>query len=153
MHNLKFRKIGMSDIPSITELRILQLKEEGASENFDITTNLNDYFKKHLQDGTFVGWAALDNDEIIATSGMSFIEKPPYYSNPTGKIGILSSMFTIKEYRRKGVAKKLLEMVINEAKEYGCGTIYIMASQQGALLYESCGFKRNENFFQLKFLN
>lgn len=141
------------DISSAVKMRILQLKEEGAIEDFDITENLTEYFKKHMQDKTFVGWIAVNNEKIIATSGMSFIEKPPYFGNPTGKIGLLSSMYTVEEYRRKGIAKKLLGMVVNEAKEYGCKTVYITASKQGSLLYEKCDFKRNENFFQIDIIN
>ena len=49
-----------------------------------------DYYKKHMADGTFVSWLALDNDKIIGTSGMSFVEKPPYFGCPCGKVGLLS---------------------------------------------------------------
>lgn len=80
---------------------------------------------------------------------MSFVEKPPYYGCPSGKIGLLSSMFTDKEYRRQGIAKKLLEKVVEEAKNYGCGTVQITASDMGVLLYEDFGFKRNDNFMYL----
>ncbi len=150
MDNIEFRKIRKDDIPCIVKMRILQLKEEDAEEVFDITDNLTDYYQTHIADETFIGWVAICNGEVIGISGMSFCEKPPYYSNPTGKIGLLSSMYTTKKYRRQGVAKRLLQMVINEAKEYRCGTVYITASQQGSLLYENCGFKRNERFFQLQ---
>ena len=30
---------------------------------------------------------------------MSFVEKPPYFGCPSGKIGLLSSMFTDPEYK------------------------------------------------------
>ncbi len=138
------------DIPSVVKLRILQLKEEGATEDFDLTSNLSDYYLNHIKDKSFVGWLAIHDTIIIGTSGMSFSQKPPYYANPSGKIGLLSCMYTVEEFRRKGIGKNLLEKVINEAKEYGCGTVYITASKQGALLYENCGFQRNDNFFQLK---
>ena len=49
-----------------------------------------DYYKKHMADGTFVSWLALDNDKIIGTSGMSFVEKPPYFGCPSGKVELLS---------------------------------------------------------------
>lgn len=49
-----------------------------------------DYYKKHMADGTFVSRLALDNDKIIGTSGMSFVEKPPYFGCPSGKVGLLS---------------------------------------------------------------
>lgn len=149
MHNVKYRRMEITDIPAVVKLRILQLKEEGAQEDFDITNSLAVYYLNHINDKTFVGWVAVNHDIIIGTSGMSFCHKPPYYANPSGKIGILSCMYTIEEFRRKGVGKNLLEKVVDEAREYGCGTVYITASKQGALLYQNAGFHRNENFFQL----
>lgn len=82
---------------------------------------------------------------------MSFVEKPPYFGCPNGKIGLLSSMFTANSYRRRGIAKTLLEKVINEAKEYGCGTVQITASDMGVLLYTDFGFRKNGNFMQYVF--
>ncbi len=37
-------------------------------------------------------------------------------------------MYTDPEYRRRGIAKELLSRVIDDAREYGCGTIQITAS-------------------------
>ncbi len=59
-------------------------------------------------------------------------------------------MFTSKEYRRQGIAKELLSRVVNEAKEYGCGTVQITASDMGVLLYTDFGFVKNGNFMQYK---
>jgi GNAT superfamily N-acetyltransferase len=103
-----------------------------------------------MKDGTFVSWLALDENKIIGTSGMSFVEKPPYFGCPSGKMGLLSSMFTAQDYRRKGIAKELLSRVVDEARQYGCGTIQITASDMGVLLYTNFGFVKNGNFMQYK---
>lgn len=92
----------------------------------------------------------MDGDKIIGTSGMSFVEKPPYFGCPSGRIGLLSSMFTNPNYRRKGIAKELLSRVVSEAKEYGCGTVQITASDMGVKLYTDFGFKHNGNFMHYK---
>ena len=131
-------------------MRINQLREEGAKEDIDLEPALKDYYLRHLSDGTFVSWLALDNDRIIGTSGMSIVEKPPYFGCPSEKIGLLSSMFTDPSYRRKGIAKTLLSKVIDEAKTQGCGTVQITASNMGVLLYSDYGFEKNENFMQYK---
>ena len=81
-------------------------------------------------------------------SGMSFVEKPPYFTCPTGRLGLLSSMFTDPGYRRMGIAKELLDRVVNEAREYGCGAVHITASNMGVKLYTAYGFKHNGNFMQ-----
>ena len=126
--NITYKKLTVNDLDVFIKMRINQLREEGAKEDID----------------------PLDNDRIIGTSGMSIVEKPPYFGCPSGKIGLLSNMFTDPSYRRKGIAKTLLSKVIDEAKTQGCGTVQITASNMGVLLYSDYGFEKNENFMQYK---
>ena len=51
---------------------------------------------------------------------------------------------------RKGIAKELLSRVVNDARDYGCGTIQITASDMGVKLYTDFGFVHNGNFMQYK---
>ena len=137
-----YKKLTEKELDAFIKMRINQLREEGATEEIDLGPALKDYYKRHMSDGTFVSWLAMDGDKIIGTSGMSFVEKPPYFGCPSGRIGLLSSMFTNPNYRRKGIAKELLSRVVNEAKEYGCGTVQITASDMGVKLYTDFGFKQ-----------
>lgn len=145
---IRYQRLTENELASFIEMRINQLREEGAKEDIDLYPALKDYYNRHMADGTFVSWIALDGDKIIGTSGMSFVEKPPYFGCPNGKIGLLSSMFTAGEYRRQGIARELLSRVVQEAKEYGCGVVQITASDMGVLLYTDFGFKKNGNFMQ-----
>ncbi len=147
---ITYRKLTTQDLDTFISMRIRQLREEGAKEDIDLVPNLQDYYRRHMADGTFVSWLALDGDRIVGTSGMSFVEKPPYFGCPTGRIGLLSSMFTDPAYRRKGIAKELLSRVVEEARAYGCGTVQITASDMGVLLYTDYGFVKNGNFMQYK---
>lgn len=147
---VKYRKLTKEDLDTFIDMRINQLREEGAKEDIDLKPALRDYYSRHMADGTFVSWLAVDRDKIVGTSGMSFVEKPPYFGCPSGKMGLLSSMFTDKDYRRQGIAKELLSRVVNEAREYGCGTVQITASDMGVLLYTDFGFVKNGNFMQYR---
>lgn len=147
---IQYKKLTKTELDIFIKMRIIQLREEGATENIDLEPALHDYYTRHLSDGTFVSWLAVADDRIIGTSGMSFVEKPPYFGCPNGKIGLLSSMFTDKEYRRQGIARQLLSRVIEEAREYGCGVVQITASDMGVLLYTDFGFVKNGNFMQYK---
>ncbi|WP_312433520.1 GNAT family N-acetyltransferase [Lacrimispora sp.] len=148
--DIRYKKLTVKELDTFIDIRMNQLREEGAKEDVELKPALRDYYDRHMADGTFVSWLALDGDKVIGTSGMSFIEKPPYYGCPNGKIGLLSSMFTSNVYRRQGIAKELLTRVVNEAKEYGCGAVQITASDMGMLLYSDFGFKKNSNFMQYK---
>lgn len=147
---VEYKRLTENELDIFIEMRINQLREEGAKEDIDLVPALRDYYKRHMADGTFVSWLAVDDEEIIGTSGMSFVEKPPYFGCPSGKMGLLSSMFTNPRYRRMGIAKELLHRVVEEARKYGCGTIQITASDMGVKLYEAYGFVHNDNFMQYK---
>ena len=145
---IAYQKLTKKELDTFIQMRIRQLRE--ATEDIDLVPALQDYYNRHMSDGTFVSWLAMDGDRIVGTSGMSFVEKPPYFGCPSGKMGLLSSMFTDPEYRRKGIAKELLSRVVEEARAYGCGTVQITASDMGVLLYTDFGFVKNGNFMQLK---
>ncbi len=155
---ITYRKLTEDDLDTFIGMRITQLTEEYVSEgrevprNVDLAAALQDFYKRHLADGTFVSWLALDGEKIVGTSGMSFVEKPPYFSCPTGRLGLLSSMFTDPDHRRMGIAKELLDRVVKEAKDYGCGAVWITASDMGVKLYTAYGFEHNGNFMQYKLL-
>ena len=147
---ISYEKLTEERLDTFIRMRITQLREEGATEDIDLVPSLQDYYRRHMADGTFVSWLAIDGDRIVGTSGMSFVEKPPYFGCPSGRIGLLSSMYTDPDYRRRGIAKELLSRVVDEARTYGCGTVQITASDMGVLLYTDFGFVKNGNFMQLR---
>ena len=136
---ITYRKLEESDLDTFISMRITQLREEGATEDIDLIPALKDYYHRHLADGTFVSWLALDGGKIIGTSGMSFVEKPPYFSCPTGRIGLLSSMFTEPSYRRMGIAKKLLNLVVEEKHSLVVLIVSVFAEQgKGSQVFKQC---------------
>ncbi|MCL1852967.1 MAG: GNAT family N-acetyltransferase [Peptococcaceae bacterium] len=150
MNTIIYRKSELKDVNRMIELRVQQLLEEGEIVTSDLAGPLYDYYVRHFRDKTFISWLAIDNDISVATGGISIVEKPPYYSNPTGRIAILSSMYTLKPYRRKGIAKKILGFIVNEAKDRDCGLVQLTASDTGALLYQDFGFEKRHNCYQYR---
>ena len=148
--SITYKRLTESELEEFISMRITQLREEGVGEDIDLVPALRDYYRRHMPDGTFISWLALDGEKIVGTSGISIVEKPPYFGCPTGKIALLSSMFTDKAYRRRGIAKELLSRVVSDARERGCGVVQITASDMGVLLYTDFGFEKNGNFMQYK---
>ena len=141
---------GVNMIDVLVDMRIHQLREEGAKEECDLAPALRDYYDRHFGDQSFRAWAAIHEGEIVGTCGMSIVEKPPYFSCQTGRIGLLSSVYTVPEFRRRGIAKQLVNTAIRFAKRMKCGAIHITASNDGVKLYTAMGFTHNENFMQMK---
>ncbi len=147
---MEFKRLDKDNIDEIVNLRIAQLKDEGAIESFDLRPNLYAFYNEQLSSNNFIMFGCFNNNKIIATGSLSFVFKPPYYNCPNGKIGLLSSMYVNPNYRRQGIASKMLDLIVNEAKMNNCSLIHITASKMGKLLYSKYGFIRKNNFMEYK---
>ena len=146
---LEVRRLVPGDVPDLVETRIAQLLEVGGRQSVDLRSALSDHYARHLSDGSFVSWVAFAGGRMVATSGVSIVEKPPWYGCPTGRIGLVSGMYTDPAWRRQGIARDLLLRCLEEARVQGCGVAQITASDVGVPLYQSVGFACNANFLQL----
>ena len=64
----------------------------------------------------------------------------PTFHNPSGNKAYIMNMYTRPEYRRQGIARKLLTILINDAKARGVSFITLEATKMGRPLYENAGF-------------
>jgi len=148
------RLATLNDIPILIELRKQQLIDEGlppiTNIDMNIDRQLSDYFTATISDGSFISWVMENDGEIIATSGLCFYSLPPNYSNPTGRTAYITNMYTKPEYRRKGIAAELLNMVIDEAKSRGYKVIRLHTSEYGKSIYERAGFTNTDGYMALR---
>ena len=86
---------------------------------------------------------ALDNEKVIGCASLSYICIMPTFDHPTGTRAHLMNVYTKAEYRRNGISKKMVEMLIDEAKEKGVTEISLDATEMGRPLYETLGFENN----------
>ena len=75
---------------------------------------------------------------------MSYIEIMPTFSHPSGKRAHLMNVYTEKDYRRRGIARQLVNMLIEDARAHDVTEISLDATESGRPLYESIGFKASE---------
>ena len=96
--------------------------------------------RKYFENGDQTTVLAFDGEEVIGCASMSYIWIMPTFSHPTGKRGHLMNVYTRKDYRGKGIAKNMVQMLIDEAKEKGYTEISLDATEMGRPLYEALGF-------------
>lgn len=141
MSDIKIRKAGKSDIEILMKVRLEMLK---------IVNNLTDEYvydgllveesRTYFDKGDQTTVLAFDGDDVIGCASISYIWIMPTFSHPTGKRAHLMNVYTRKEYRGRGIAKKMIRVLIDEAREKGCTEISLDATEMGRPLYESLGF-------------
>ena len=102
----------------------------------EIVRESRDYFLN----GDHVTVLAIDGGEVIGCASMSFMWIMPTFSHPTGKRAHLMNVYTKSEYRRQGIARKMVNMLIDETWKRGATEISLDATTMGRPLYESLGF-------------
>lgn len=61
------------------------------------------------------------------------------------------NVYTNVDYRRQGVAMKMMEILIAEAKSRGVTEISLDATEEGRTLYEKYGFRGSDECMTLVF--
>jgi len=135
----------ISDINSLVKLRIKLLKEvkiDIKNYEWDIyTEKLKCFYNDGLLSGKVAAFLAEENGNTVSISIMCFYEICPSLFNLDGKIALITDMYTVPEYRNKGLGNKLLNNLMEYAKILGYTKVTLNATDSGRKLYEKYGFK------------
>jgi GNAT superfamily N-acetyltransferase len=139
------RKAQLEDIELLIRCRVDYLTEDGGKltqeEEIALKEQLTKYFKKHIPNNTFIGIFAEIDGKVASVAYLSITEKAPNRTFITGIQGTLLNVLTYPEYRKKGIATKVMQMIIDEAKKVGVAQIELWSTPDGMFLYEKIGFK------------
>ena len=143
------RKATVEDAALLSEVRKLQLIDEGIAPNCDIDAELDTFFKKWLVSKDFLQLIAEENGKLLSTAAIVYYDLPPSFTNKIGVRGYVTNVYTAPEHRRKGLSKMLLEKILEDAKSRGIKKIWLGASKLGRPLYEKLGFIQQESYMEL----
>ena len=141
---MEIRKANSNDIEALMNIRLEMLRvvnNLSADAVFDKV--LLDCSCEYFLHGDQTTVIAADNGKTIGCASLSYINIMPTFDHPTGKRGHLMNVYTNKEYRRQGIGRKMVELLIEEAREKGCTEISLDATEQGRFLYTQIGFTTN----------
>ena len=96
----------------------------------------------------FFAWMADLDGEPAASAGLMWFPHPPGPTNPGGLEAYILNVYTRPEARRMGLARSLMERLVEEARAAGVRRIWLRASEDGRPLYEAMGFATS-NYLQL----
>ena len=110
-----------------------------------------DYLKKAIPEGSFRSWLACDNGRVVAGGAVVISPWPAHAYDLACRRATILNVYTEPEYRRRGIARQLMEVILAWCKQEGFARVSLHASQQGRHLYESLGFEdSNEMRLNLK---
>ena len=150
---LVYKKATIKDIEILTKSRVQvliaanKLPENTNMEN--VKEKSYEYYREALKDGSHTAYLVFDGGILVGTGGVSYYRVMPTYHNQGGRKAYIMNMYTKPEYRRKGIAKKTLDLLVKEAKSRGIQDILLEATDMGRLLYKKYGFVKMDNEMEL----
>ena len=97
------------------------------------------YFKSRQDDGNAQLFLALDGAHPIGMVIVSLDHGYRAFAFGT-RVAQINGTFVLPEYRRRGVARRLMELALEWARTQKCTTARLRTSDKGRLLYGSLGF-------------
>jgi len=95
---------------------------------------------KQIPEGSCKVWVVMDDNQIIASGGITIVSLVPVPSDMNDNIAYLHSMYTEKEYRHKKCAQRIVKRAIQDCRQNGIKRIILHASEAGRPLYEELDF-------------
>lgn len=141
----KIRRARAEDLRHILHHRLAMFEEMGF-RRADVLERVEavsrKYFMEALRSGTYLGWVAEDsNGRVVGGGGIVVADWPGYPGENHAKRAWILNMYTEPAARRSGVARRLMQAMVEWCREEGYGSVSLHASAAGRPLYESLGFQ------------
>jgi GNAT superfamily N-acetyltransferase len=106
-----------------------------------MSTKFRVWLLEHMNSGDYHAWLVCAPDgSIAAGAGLWLMDWPPHMIGQGARRGNILNVYTSDSFRRRGLARRLMEAVITWCRENGLDTVILHASPSGQDLYESMGF-------------
>ncbi|WP_413523325.1 GNAT family N-acetyltransferase [Lactococcus raffinolactis] len=153
MEAITYRQAILADLPGILSLYQIWAEEENREELIiDISNSERIWFDSWYKD--IVYFIAADKDKIVSTCYVSII---PNLTWGGSSIAFMENVFTDKDYRNRGIGKKVVQMGIDYAEKSGCHKLILQSStsrKNAHRFYNSLGFDSDLKVaFDLRFTN
>lgn len=151
--NLNYRKATIEDLEALARTRIEVLRAAnklGADADMSQVLRYSQlYYQNALSDGTHTAYLVYDGSRFVGAGAVSYFQVMPTYHNPSGNKAYIMNMYTHPDYRRKGIAYRTLELLVEDIKSRGITSISLEATDMGRPLYEKFGFTKMKDEMEL----
>ena len=136
---MEFRELTERDLPSLIELyKQLDPEDDESSMKESLCT-----WHEIEKNPNIRYFGAIDDDKVVATCYVVYI---PNLTRGNRGICFIENVVTDKNYRKRGLASKVIDMAILFAKEKNCYKAILqsgIAREEAHRFYESKGFGGN----------
>lgn len=138
------RPAGLDDLAVLSRhrgdmFRAMGYRDEPALEAMEAA--FERWVTVRIERGEYLAWLVVDQEgEPIAGAGVWLMDWLPHMVGPGAPRANVVNVFVEPEWRRRGIARELMNTVLEACRERGARPVIPHASADGRALYESLGF-------------
>ena len=141
---ITIRQATVDDIPSLVRLRRTMFESMGYDDPERLAAAddaVSAYLTEAIPKGEFYGWLAVAPTGRAVGSGGAVVDRhPPGPGNLTGKSAYIMNISTEPAYRRRGIARQMMQTILRWLADRGIKHVTLHATGAGRPLYEQLGF-------------
>lgn len=99
------------------------------------------FIEAGLKNGSYRGWLVELGGRVVAGGGIASADFQPTPLSLSPKRVWIVNVYTEPPFRRRGLARQVLEVILAWCREQGLKSVFLHASDDGRPLYELLGFK------------
>jgi GNAT superfamily N-acetyltransferase len=140
----RIRRATVEDAPVIARHRAAMFRDMGDASGDDVARIESAsilYLRRMISERRFLGWLAERQGEVVAGGGLvvsQLLPRPGAVDG--GEQALILNVYCEPEHRRRGLARALMEVMLEWCKRERMAKVVLHASQDGRPLYESLGF-------------
>lgn len=148
---MDYRLADDRDTNRLAELRWAHKNEDeplNDGEHDEYVRACSDFLKQAFRE-EFSCWVAIENGVIVSNIYIVTVRKVPKPSKLDGVWGYVTAVYTVPEYRNKGVGSALMDRVKTWSLEHGLEYLIVWPSEQSVPFYERVGFSGKTDVLEL----
>jgi GNAT superfamily N-acetyltransferase len=138
------RRASTADLETLVAHRRAMFCDMGYNDDValdSMSAKFRVWLLQHMNSGDYHAWLASAPDgSIVAGAGLWLMDWPPHMIGQGARRGNILNVYTVENFRRRGLARQLMQVVLSWCAENSIDTIILHASTSGRSLYESMGF-------------
>ena len=144
LEGISFRRASSDDASTISTHRRSMFRDMGYRDEGSLdamTERFLPWLKERIAAGEYLAWLAVSADIVVAGAGLWLMEWPANMVSSSSRRGNIMNVYTEPEFRRRGLARSLVEAALHCCMVNEVETVILHASHDGRRLYESLGFQ------------
>jgi GNAT superfamily N-acetyltransferase len=142
--HISIREAGSGDLREILSQRRGMYEDMGYRDAGALSAMLHSfepYLTAALSNGSFRAWMAQAREQVAGGGAVLISPWPSHPYDLECRRATVLNVFVYPQFRRQGIARQLMQTMIDWCRKQDFAAVYLHASKDGKPLYQKLGFE------------